>query len=178
MEHCYLFYFPKYSRNVLFILLFLWNTPIFAQEDTKLRGFGIHVGVNSGILSGGVGSSFSFHYALRREKVLQLESMLFFDNHSGTTFLSGHTQKNLGLGLTAGTRINILPQKNWNPSLIIMGGFMYSSEVTSRPYESKGVSGAFSLGISNTFYKNHMASIGLNAGENIEALYLKYGLWF
>lgn len=180
-EKCYLTHFLNYVRQTPFILFFLLSTQIYAQQETKPRSFGIHAGVNSGILGGGTGPSFSFHYALRTEKVLQLESMLFFDSHSGEAFLTGDSQKNLGFGLAAGIRINVLPQKNWNPSFVIMPGVIYSSETTSRydgDYVSSGISGNFFIAFSNAFYRKHMVSIGLNAGRNIYAAYLKYGFWF
>lgn len=177
-----LYFIPllNFIRQTLFILLFLWSIQIFAQEETKPRSFGIHAGINSGTHSGGTGPSFSFHYAIPTEKVLQIESMLFFDSHSGKTFLSGHFQENLGFGLAAGVRINFLPQKNWNPSFVIMPGIIYSSESTSRfdDYGSSGISEAFCFAFSNNFYRKHMVCLGLNRGENIFAVYLKYGFWF
>jgi len=172
--------FLNYVGQTHFILFLLLSTQIFGQQETKPESLSIHAGVNSGILSGGSGPSFSLHYALHTEKVLQFESMLFFDSHSGETFLSGYSQKNLGFGLAAGIRLNLLPKKNWNPSFVIMPGISYSSEITSRyddPMHS-GISGALCLGISNTFYRKHMVSVGFNSGKNIYAAYLKYGFWF
>ena len=166
------------TGQIILIFLLLLSNEISAQEETKPRNFSIHAGINGGILSGGTGPSFSFHYAFRTKKVLQTESMLFFDSHSGDTFLSGYAQKNLGAGLVTGIRINVLPKKNWNPSFVLMGGVMYSSEITSQPRERKGFSGALSLGISNAFYKKHMVSLGYNAGRNIASLHLKYGFYF
>ena len=178
--NCYLTHYKNHVRQILFIFFILLSTPVYAQQETKPISFSIHAGVNGGLLDGGVGPSFSFHYALRTEKVLQLESMLFFDSHSGETFLSGDSQKNIGLGLAAGTRINVLPKKHWNPSFVIMPGVIYSSETTSRQgdYEHSGISGALCVGISSAFNRKHMVSLGLNIGQNIDALYLKYGLWF
>ncbi len=178
-KKCFLTHFKNHFRQTFFIF-FLLSTQIYAQQETKPLSFGIQAGVNGGILSGGIGPSFSFHYALCTEKVLQLESMLFIDSHSGETFLSGYSQKNIGFGLAAGIRINVLPKKNWNPSFVIMPGVIYSSETTSRydDYGRSGISRALCLGISSAFYKKHMVSIGLNIGQNIDALYLKYGLWF
>lgn len=103
--------FLNYAGLTHFILFFVFSTPIFGQQETKPGSLGIHAGINSGILSGGLGPSFSLHYALHTEKVFQLESMLFFDSHSGKTFLSGYSQKNLGFGLAAGIRLNLLPKK-------------------------------------------------------------------
>jgi len=170
----------SYFKQAPLLFLFLLCTQIRAQQETRPRSFAIHAGINGGILGGGIGPSFSFHYALRTEKVLQLESMIFFDSHSGETFLSGYFQKNRGFGLAAGIRINVLPKRNWNPSFIIMPGVIYSSQTTSRPddYARNGISGALCIGFSSAFYKKHMVSIGLNTGENIEAIYLKYGFWF
>ncbi len=179
-EKCYLTHLKNYFGQTPFIYFFLLSTQIYAQQETKPISFGIHAGVNGGILGGGIGPSFSLHYALRTEKVLQLESMLFFDSHAGENFLSGYSQKNIGFGLAAGTRINVSPKKNWNPSFVIMPGVIYSSQTTSRPddYGHNGISGALCLGISSAFYRKHMVSIGLNKGKNIDALYLKYGIWF
>jgi|GEM_PF-1646065 len=179
-EKCYLTNFKNHFRRPPFIFLFLLSTQIYAQQETKPISFGIQAGINGGILGGGLGPSISFHYALRTEKVLQLESMLFFDSHSGETFLSGYSQKNIGLGLAVGARVNVLPKKNWNPSFVIMPGVIYSSQTTSRPDDNgqDGISGALCLGISSAFYRKHMVSIGLNIGDNIDALYIKYGLWF
>jgi len=167
-------------------LLFLMASSLFlsklvkAQEAPKTSGFGLHAGLNSGILGGGTGPSFSFHYASRRDKVIQLESQLFFDYHSGKTFLSGFEQKNIGLGLAAGLRVNFLPKKNWNPSLFLMPGLMYSSETISRPTDpvQRDMSGAISVGFSNLFHQKHMISIGINEGAYISSAFLKYGYWF
>ncbi|MGK7390822.1 MAG: hypothetical protein ACNS60_10730 [Candidatus Cyclobacteriaceae bacterium M2_1C_046] len=165
------------ARQALFILFFLVSTQIYAQEETNPKNFGIHAGVNSGLWDNVSGPSFSFHYAFQTEKVVQLESMLFFDSQSGRAALSGKSQKNSGLGLAAGIRFNILPQKNWNPSFVIMPGLIYSSE-TQADYRRSGISGSLFLAFSNTFYRRHMLSIGVNRGENILLGYLKYGFWF
>ncbi len=165
-----------------FISLVLLSTQIFAQQETKSRSFsihaGIHAGINSGVISNAFGPSLSFHHASRTEKVIQFESMLFFDRHSGRAFLSGDQTKFLALGLAAGVRMNILPQKNWNPSFVIMLGPAYGSE--SANY--RGLGFAYCLGFSYTFHKKHMLSIGVNAVEGREfeggAIYIKYGFWF
>lgn len=176
----------KYAKCA--VLLLIMACPFFqiqfakaqSQEAPKTSGFGLHGGINAGILSGGGGPSFSIHYAGRREKVIQLESQLLFDYHSGKTFLSGYDQKNTGLGLVAGIRVNFLPEKNWNPSLFLMPGLMYSSESISRPNDptQKGMSGAISLGISSLIHQKHMISIGTNGGAYISSIFLKYGYWF
>jgi hypothetical protein len=180
VKWCYMLSTLNLIKLVAIVMFFGLSTPVIAQQEASSTKIGIHAGLNSGILSGGAGPSFSLHYAARTEKVVQLESMLFFDSHSGKTFLSGHNQKNLGIGVVGGVRINVFPQKNWNPSLVIMPGIMYSSQTTSRYDDrgSSGMSGAISLGIANTFYRKHMVSLGLNGGANITSLYLKYGLWF
>lgn len=175
--------YAKLTGLLLILVVTLSLTQIVQaqdQETPKNNGFGMHAGINSGILSGGVGPSLSLHYALRQEKVIQLESQLFFDYHSGKTFLSGYDQKNSGIGLTAGIRVNFLPKKKWNPSLFLMPGFMYSSQIISRPTDpsQKGISGAISLGFSNLFQQKHMVSIGINEGSNISSAFLKYGYWF
>jgi hypothetical protein len=179
-QKCYINHILNNALQTAFILLLLMSTQIFAQEETKPGKVGIHAGINSGLLDSGFGPGISIHYALRTDKVLQPESMLFFDSHSGKTFLSGYAQKSRGFGLAAGIRINFSPQQNWNPSLVIMPGIMYSSSQSSR-YDDPGQSGtsaALNLGISNSFYKKHMVSLGFNSGENITVLYLKYGYWF
>lgn len=175
---CYLYLFPTNTRLVLIVLLISMSYHLFSQGEIKKNGFSIQAGINTDILSDVVGPSFSFHYAIHTNKVLQLESMLFFDSHSGRTFLSGYTQENRGAGLVAGVRINVLPKKKWNPSLLILGGAMYSTEKTSLPRESGDLSGALSLGVSSSFFQKHMVSLGYNAGRNISALHLKYGFWF
>ncbi len=179
-ENLDLNHFLNLIKPILFISFFLLSIQIFAQQGTKPKSFGIHAGINSGTLSGGTGPSFSLHYAFPSEKALQLESMLFYDSHSGKTFLTGHYQENIGFGLAAGARINFLPQKNWNPSVLIMPGIIYSSETTTRydGYGSSGISDALCLAFSNAFFRKHMISLGLNRGENIFAAYLKYGFWF
>lgn len=178
-EWSYLTNFLSIIGQTSIFLVFLLSTQMYAQQETNSGNFGIHAGLNSGILSGGIGPSFSFHYAFRTEKVLQLESMLFFDSHSGETFLTGESQENYGFGVAAGTRINIKPQENWNPSFVIMPGVIYSSETTSTNVDARsGLSGTVCIAFSNSFYKKHMISLGLNQGKYITAAYLKYGLWF
>jgi hypothetical protein len=168
------------KTGIPILLFLLLSNSIYAQQEAAPGRIGIHAGLNSGLLSGGVGPSLSLHYAIRTEKVLQLESMLFLDSHSGKTFLSGFDQQNFGLGVAAGPRINVFPQKNWTRSFVVMPGIMYSSQKTSRHDDpgSSGLSGALCLGISNAFYQKHMASLGFNVGENIFAASLKYGYWF
>ncbi len=167
----------KQFACILFLLL---STSVFAQQERTSGSIGFQAGINSGILGGGAGPSFSLHFATRTEKVIQLESMLFFDSHSGKSFLSGHSQKNVGVGFAGGLRINAFPQKNWNPSLLFMPGLMYSSQQTSRHDDrgNSGISPALCIGISNTFYRKHLVNIGINTGENITAAYLKYGFLF
>ena len=148
-----------------------------AQQESKDQGFGLHAGINSGILSGGSGPSLSLHYATRQDKALQLESQLFFDYHSGKTFISGNPQKNTGLGLFAGLRWNVRPGKDWNPSLFLFPGLMYSAETVFTSTQSS-LSGAVSLGFSSLFHQKHMVSIGINGGEYITSAFLKYGFWF
>jgi hypothetical protein len=182
----HLFLTTTFVKRVSLLLLLastLFITPFAkaqAQEAPKINGFSLHAGINSGILSGGTGPSFSLHYAGRRDKVFQLESQLFFDYHSGSTFLSGFDQKNTGLGLVGGVRVNFLPKKNCNPSLFLMPGLMYSSQTISRPSDptQQGISGAISIGVSNLFHQKHMVSVGINEGANISSLFLKYGYWF
>ncbi len=110
--------------------------------------------------------------------MFQLELMFFFDSSSGSSFLSGDSQKNKGAGWVAGTRINLLPKKNWNPSFLIMPGFIYSSETNSSNQHNTALSSTICIAFSNTFYQKHMVSIGVNPGEYNTIMYLKYGLWF
>jgi hypothetical protein len=172
--------FLNYVAQTHFIFVLLLSTQIYGQDEAKPGRLGIHAGINNGILSGGFGPSFSLHYALHTKKALQPEFMVFFDSHSGKTFLSGGSEKDAGFGLAAGLRLNLLPNKNWNPSLVIMPGISYSSEITTRYDDpgSRGISGALCLGISNTFYRKHMVSMGLISEYNFDAAYLKYGYWF
>jgi hypothetical protein len=153
--------FISCKRQIMILMFFLLSTQLHAQQQNSPGIKGIHLGLNSGVLGGGAGPSFSFHYAIRSEKVLQLESMLFFDYHSGTTFLSGGSQKNTGIGVAGGIRINVLPNKNWNPSFAFMPGIMYSSQKTSRydDADRSGISLALGFSFSNTFYKKHMLSL-------------------
>ncbi len=161
----------------------LWITgmqELIAQEGPQNKGFSLHAGINSGILSGGGGPSLSLHYASRRDKVLQLESQFLLDYHSGKTFLSGNPQENVGFGFLAGLRLNVRPKKNWNPSLFLFPGLMYSSETisTSSTSTQSSISGAVGLGFSSLFHQKHMVSIGINQGEYITSAFLKYGFWF
>ncbi|MCH6233948.1 hypothetical protein [Cognataquiflexum rubidum] len=176
-ERNYVAFFPSILKQTLVLFFFLLSTQNFAQQETKPRSLGIHGGINSSLLDDALGPSFSFHYAIRTDKVLQIESMLFFDSNSGESFMSGSSQKSSGIGLAAGLRINVLPNRNWNPSLVIMPGIMQSSErINGR--ELSEVSGAICLGLSNTFQGKHMVTLGINQGENISAAYIKYGFWF
>ena len=163
------------TLGVLFFVLVI--SEVFAQKKINSGSLGFHAGINSGILSGGGGPSLSVHYTTRPYKVLQIESQLFFDSHSGETFISGHPQKNAGLGLAAGLRLNILPKKKWNPSLFLFPGLMYSSQTitTSSKNTQSGLSGAVSIGISCLYRQRHLISIGINQGSYITSAFLKYG---
>ncbi len=161
------------------ILLLMMSLHGMAQYEPDPGRFGMHIGVNSGILDNAIGPSFSLHYAFNTGKVLQPESMLFFDSHSGKEFISGNQMKATALGLAAGLRVNISPHTNWNPSLVVMPGIAFGSE-SSRygEYRNSGITGALSLGFSNAFYKRHMATIGLNIVEDmVFAAFVKYGFW-
>ena len=83
--------------------------------------------------------------------------------------------KAVGLGLGTGARINISPKNKWNYSFIIMPGIMYSSKITSREnIKNNGISPAICLGFSKKYYGNTV-SLGVNGGNYIAALYIKYG---
>lgn len=162
------------------IILFLAITSAFAQEIDKPKHFGVQGGIITGILGGGFGPSLSFHYALRPDKVLQPEIALSFESQKGETFLSGYSSSSSALSLTAGARINIRPQANWNPSLLILGGIMSGKDKSNRYDDpgSSGISGAINIGVSNTFNKKNMITLGILNGEYIDGFYLKYGYWF
>ncbi len=166
-------HFLSYVRAITFILLLHLITQVFAQQETKPIRFSIHAGFNGGVLSNYTGPSISIHSASRTDKVIQLESMLFFDRQSGDWISSK-------LGLSAGLRINVLPQKNWNPSIAIMLGIGYGSESNIYgEYKDSGLFPAFCFGFSNTFYKKHMLSIGFNRVlYYCDGIYMKYGFWF
>ncbi len=166
---------------ISFILLFLLSAQIFAQQETNPRSFSIHAGVNGTIFSNATGPSISIQSASRTDKVIQRELMLFFDKQSGGS-PGGLFPNNdySGIGLAAGVRINIFPQRNWNPSFVIMLGPAYGSEsAIDRKYEYSGLGYAFCFGYSNIFYKKHMLSIGFNNVVDFgAAIYIKYGFWF
>jgi hypothetical protein len=172
----------SYSAWLLVLVVFFLTAGVHFQSHSQVKStpFSIHAGINRGILSGGVGPSLSFQYTHGTEKLFQFQSNLFFDYHSGKTFLSGYNQQNKGFGIMAGLRINLLHQNTWYPSLTLLPGVMYSSESTSRaddPVQS-GWSGVIGLGISNTFFHKHSIGIGLNTGAHIQSIYLTYGFWF
>lgn len=106
---------------VFFLISGVWFQ---SQSQVKRTQFSIHAGINGGILSGGAGPSLSFQYTPGKVKLLQFQSNLIFDYHSGQTFLSGYTQQNTGFGLLAGLRVNLRPQNTWNPSLFLLPGLM------------------------------------------------------
>jgi hypothetical protein len=175
-EHFSLHFISQLKLSFLIFLSFS-STLIYSQQEIRTKRFSIQAGVNGGIGYNVKGPSLSFHYAYRTDRILQLESMLFFDYQ---TFSSRYPVEMLGLGLVTGIRINVSPKKDWNPSFVLMPGVIYSSIKTSRedlPYKN-GFSGAVSIGFSNNFYKKNMITTGVNVGENILAIHLKYGRWF
>lgn len=175
-EKCALHHFLCTVRLFPFIIFFLWSNQNFAQEEVRPRNFSIHAGINSGILSGGYGPSFSFHYVIRTLKLGQIESMLLYDSHSGETFLSGQPQKDLGVGLAVGLRLPSHSSKNWDPSVYFMVGGIYNSRISYT--EWKVFSPVACAGLSVSFNGKHMISMGANYGTFILAVYLKYGFWF
>lgn len=174
--------FRKSNKLLLTIIfLFVSASLMFAQEAAKKGSVGLHAGINTGTLDAGNGPSFSFQYGFRREKIFQPELALSFDSQKGKTFSSGYNYKSSALTLAAGIRINIRPQKNWNPSLFFMPGLMmgsYESENNKVPTSNSGSSLAARLGISNTIHKHHMITVGVISGEDFGGYYLTYGYLF
>ena len=166
-----------WTFKTVFVILLLFNNSYSHSQSTD-RHKSIHIGINSGILSGGIGPSFSFNYAAPINDILQPEAMLFYDSHNGSTFLTGYAQENFGYGLAAGLRVSILRKKKFSPSLVFMPGIIYSSEVTSYPKESVGYSGFISFGGSCTISQKHMISFAVQGGQNIQSFVYKYGFWF
>ena len=148
------------------------------QRDSIKIDYSIHGGVNWGILSGGMGPSVSGHFHLQLNKYFHPEAMVFFDYHEGKKFLSSDYQTNIGFGICPGIRLNFLPSKNWNPSLVGYLGLVYSEEGTTQPSIRKGFSQYISYAFTNTFYQKYMLSIGLGVGENIDCIFIKYGIRF
>jgi hypothetical protein len=166
-----------FSKAVLLTLLYcLGLTEVDAQE----KSYGLHAGMNFGILDNGLGPSLAFHYALRPQKKIQPEAAISFESQNGKTFLSGHSYNASALSLTAGLRLNFRPHKSWNPSLFLMPGMMSGTYQSSRKDDpgKKGLAAAVQFGISNTIKKSHMISLGFFGGEFIEGAALKYGFWF
>jgi hypothetical protein len=172
--------FLNLPYKFFFILTILFIQNDFAHSQVKNHGISLHAGINSGVLGGGGGPSLSLHFSGRRDKIFQLESQLLWDYHAGKTFLSGKSQKNTGVGLLAGLRLNLRPEKNWNPSLFFFPGVMYSSETISNSpaTTNSGISAGISVGISSLFHQKHMLSLGITGSEYISSLFLKYGFWF
>jgi len=175
--------FPNSNKLLLTLIIFFVSGNIMlAQENTKKGSVGLHAGINKAVLDAGNGLSFSFHYGFHREKIFQPELAISFDSQKGSTFLSGNYYKSSALTLAAGIRINIRPQKKWNPSLFLMPGLVigsYESENYSGPaYSNSGSSLGARLGISNTIGKNHMITIGYITSEDLYALFLTYGYLF
>ena len=50
-----------WTFKTVFVILLLLNNSYFLSRSTE-RHKSIHIGINSGILSGGIGPSFSFNY--------------------------------------------------------------------------------------------------------------------
>lgn len=169
-----------YIRTFLFAISLIFSVISYAQQENKPRQFGIHAGINNGVLDSGFGPSFSFHYVAPSQKALRFESMFFFDSQLGTTFLSGYDYTAKGIGVAAGGRLRRVSGKSFNPSLVLMPGFMYSSDKSGRSDDPgrSGVSAALSAGISAAFPEKHMITLGFNTGENFTGLHLKYGFWF
>jgi len=174
--------FPNPDKLLLtLIFLFVSASLMYAQETAKKGSFGLHAGINKGTLDGGNGISLLCNYGFRREKIFQPELAISFDSQKGKAFLTGNNYKSSALTLAAGIRINIRPQKKWNPSLLFMPGLMmgsFESENSSGPASNSGSSLAVRLGISNTIQKNHMITIGAISGEDFSGYLLTYGYLF
>ena len=168
----------RFFYRTFILLIIIFFSYSFCQSQNSDRKKCLQVGLNSGILSGGIGPSFSFHYTTPINEILQPEAMLFYDSHQGKTFLTGYTQENFGYGLAAGLRVSILRKKKFSPSLVFMPGIIYSSEITSYPKENVGLSGFISLGGSCTISQKHMISFAVQGGQNIQSFVYKYGFWF
>lgn len=175
-KKCYIVLFLNYIKQSSIILFFLLSTQMYAQQETKPRDLSIQAGVNSGILGGGYGPSFSINYAFRIKK-LPIEVMLFYDRQKGSGGFFGGSQ-NQGIGVAAGLRMNLFSKKNRVTSFTTMVGFMYSSAKYNHDRTLQSVFPCLSLGISNIYYQKHMISVGLNYGEFIVSLFAKYGFWF
>lgn len=83
--------------------------------------------------------------------------------------------------LAAGIRVNIRPQKNWNPSLYFMPGIMigsFESDSINDPDQTGGCSLAAQLGISNTFHQRHVTTIEYKSGDKFNGVCFKYGFLF
>jgi len=157
------------------------GTLIYAQEKTKPGMAGFHGGINAGVLDNGYGPSLSFQYAFHPEKVVQTELSISFDSQKGEEFGSGDNYRSSALTLAAGIRLNIRPQKNWNPSIFLMPGLMmgsYESEDNSNTINQSNTGLSLQLGLSNTIHNKHMITIGLLSGANFDGLYFRYGFLF
>ena len=174
-------FFRESIKYSFFIVALLMAFQSIGQDKKFAQQFGVQAGVNNGVLSGGFGPSFSIHYALRTDKVFQVESMLFGDYHSGSTFLSGYDQQNFGVGLAVGGRVNFLKDKDVSPSIALMGGIGYGVEKTSRPTDLQGVMGVMSLSVGAKIHNKHMIDVGFRQDVQatyISSLYIEYGYWF
>ena len=175
-------------RILVFLFFLVCMSPAaWAQQDSTSSAkpqdlpnidFSIHGGLNWGILSGGMGPSASGHVHLSLGKFFHPEAMVFFDYHEGKKFLSSDHQTNIGFGICPGIRLHLLPGKNWNPSLVGYVGLVYSKESTTEPSIQKGFSQYISCALTNTFYQKYMLSIGLGLGENIDCIFVKFGIRF
>lgn len=175
---------PLTLRFKILLLLFAISftcSNLNAQQTTQSGNVSIHAGINAGILDAGYGPSFSFQYSFRQEKVIQTELSVSFDSQKGEEFSSGDKYSSSALTLAAGIRLNIRPQKNWNPSLFLMPGFMmgsYHSDDNANSITRSNTGLAIQLGLSNTIHKKHMVTIGYLSGANFDGVYFRYGYLF
>ncbi|MDO5509107.1 MAG: hypothetical protein Q4F57_00285 [Weeksellaceae bacterium] len=174
------FNFPNSNMRVACIVILLFCCTLsLAQEFPTYYNKSTQVGIIKGLLDQGNGISVSAHFAIRPSKVLQPEIALSYESQKGKTFLTSYNYSAAGISLTPGLRINIRPQRNWNPSILFMLGISYSQQKKDRIDVSgeAGISPALNLGVASTFHQRHMGSIGIFGNDNIGGLYLKYGYW-
>lgn len=175
---------PRLRVHSVFLLTALLlqgvSNLLYGETPPEPRLHSWQAGINAGFLNNGVGPGIAFHYAFRPQKVLQTEAAISLDHQSGARFISGQRYRATALSVTAGLRLNLRPQRAWNPSLFLMPGLMLGSDDSDR-YDDpgrRGIAPAAQLGLSNTFGRKHMVTTGFFGGEYLTGFSLKYGYWF